>query len=174
MFFFIFFSIMFYQRILNIVSCTSSSHVWMWELDYTESWAPKNWCFRTVVLKKTLECPLDFWKSSQSILKEISPECSLEELMLKLKRQYFGHLMWRADSFEKTLMLAKIEGKKRRGWQTMRRLDDITNSMDMSLSKVRFSEEQGRLACCGPWGHKESDTTKRLNWTQLKFTFWCC
>ena len=112
----------------------SSSHVWMWELDYKESWAPKNWCFCTVVLEKTLESPLDC--KDQSILKEISPECSLEGLMLNLKLQYFGHLMQRTDSFEKTLMLGKIEGRRRRGWQRMRWLDDITNSMYMSLSKL--------------------------------------
>ena len=93
----------------------SSGHVWMWQLDYKESWAPKNWCFWTVVLEKTLESPLDCKESNQSILKEISPGCLLEGLMLKLKLQYFGHLMQRADSFEKTLMLGKIEGRKRRG-----------------------------------------------------------
>ena len=89
-----------------------SSHVWMWEFDYKESWSPKNWCFWTVVLEKTLESPL--------VCKEIKtsqcPECSLEGLMLKLKVQYFGHLMWRTDSLGRTLMLGKIEGGKRRGW----------------------------------------------------------
>ena len=108
----------------------SSSHVRMWELDYKESWALKNWCFWTVVLEKTLT------SSNQSILKEISPGCSLEGLMLKLKLQYFGHLMWRADSFEKTLMLGKIEGERKRGWQRMRWLDGMTDSMDMSLSEL--------------------------------------
>ena len=108
----------------------------MWELDYKESWALKNWCFWTVVLEKTLESPWTAKRSNQSILKEISPEYSLEGLMLKLKLQYFGHLMWRADSFEKTLMLGKIEGGRRRGWQRVRWLDDITDSMDMSLSKL--------------------------------------
>ena len=88
----------------------SSSHVWMWELDYKQSWVLKNWCFWTVVLEKTLESPLDCRRSNQSILKEISPEYSLEGLMLKLKLQYFGHLMRRTDSLEKTLMLEKIEG----------------------------------------------------------------
>ena len=80
-----------------------------------------------------------------------------KRLMLKLKLQYFGHLMGRADSFEKTLMLGKIEGRRRRGRQRMRWLECITDSMDMSLS------EQGGLACCGSWGHKESDMTERLN-----------
>ena len=112
----------------------SSSHVWMWELDYKKSWAPKNWCFWTVVLEKTPA----YWtarRSNQSILKEISPEYLLEGLMLKLKLQYFGHLMQKTDSFEKTLMLGKIEGRRRRGQQRMRWLDGITDSMDMSLSR---------------------------------------
>ena len=111
----------------------SSGHVWMWELDYKESWAQKNWCFWTVVLEKTLESPLD--------CKEIQPVhpkgdqscCSLVGLMLKLKLQYFGHLMWRADSFEKTLILGEIEDRRRRGWQGIRWLDGITDSMHMGL-----------------------------------------
>ena len=97
----------------------SSSHVWMWELDYKESWALKNWCFWTVFLEKLLRIPWTTRRSNQSILKEISPGCSLEGLMLKLKLQYFGHLKQRADSFEKTLMLGKTEGWRRRddrGW----------------------------------------------------------
>ena len=91
----------------------SSGHVWMWELDHKESWVLKNWCFWTVVLKKTLESPMDFKEVNQSILKEITSEYSLEGLMLKLR--YFGHLMQRTDSLEKTLMLGKIEGRRRRG-----------------------------------------------------------
>ena len=88
--------------------------------------------------------------------------------MLKLKFQYFGHLMRRADSFEKTLMLGKIESRRRRGRQRMRWLDGITNSMDMSLSKLGVGDGQGGLACCGPWGQKQSDMTELLNSTELK------
>ena len=100
-------------------------------------------------------------RSNQSILKEINPEYSLEGLMLKLKLQYFGHLMQRADSLDKALMLGKIWGRRRRGQQKMRWLDGTTDSMDMSLSKLQ--EMEGSLACCSPWGRKETDTTEQLN-----------
>ena len=109
----------------------SSGHVWMWKWDYKEIWAPKNWCLWTVMLEKTLESPLDCKEIQPVHPKEISPGCSLEGLMLKLKLQYFGHLMQRTDSLEK--MLGKIEGRGRRGWQRMGWLDGIANSMDMSL-----------------------------------------
>ena len=100
-------------------------------------WVPKNWCFWTVVLEKTFESPLGCKRSNQSILNEISPDYSLEWLMLKLKLQYFGHLMQRADSLEKTLILGRIEGKRRRGQQRMRWLDNITNLMEVNLNKLK-------------------------------------
>ena len=101
-------------------------------------------------------------RSNQSILKETSPECSLEGLMLKMKLQYFDNLMQRADSFEKTLILGKIEGRRRRR-QRMRWLDGTTDSIEMSFSTLGFGNGQGGLVCCGPLGHEESDTTQRLN-----------
>ena len=115
----------------------SSDHVWMWELDYKESRVQKNWCFWTVVLEETLESPLECKEIQPVLLKEISPGCSLQGLMLKLKLQYFGHLMQRADSFEKTLKLGKIEGRRRRGRQRMRWLDGITDSMNTGLGGLR-------------------------------------
>ena len=126
----------------------------MWELDYKESWAQKNWCFWTVVLEKTLESPFH--------LKDISSEYSLEWLIFKLKLQYFGRLLWRADSFEKTLMLGKIEGGRRRGWQRMRWLDGITDSMDMGLG---VGGGQEGLACCSHGVIK--CRTWLSNWTGL-------
>ena len=134
-----------------------------------ESWAIKKtecpkidvfelWCWR-----RLLSVPWTSRRSNQSILKEISPEYSLEGLMLKLKLWYFSHLMQRTDSLERILFLGKIEGRGRRVWQRMRWLDVITDSMDISLIKLHEMVKDRNLACCSLWVHKESDTTEWLN-----------
>ena len=116
------------------------------------------WCWR-----RLLRVPWTARRSNQSMLKEISPEYSLTGLMLKLKLQYFGYLMQRTDSLEKTLMLGKIEGRRRRRRQRMRWLDGIIDLMDMSLNAPGVGDGQGGLVCCSPWGRKELDTTERLS-----------
>jgi len=144
----------------------SSGQVWMWELDYKERWAPKNRCFWTVVLEKTLEIPLDCKEIQPVHPKEISSEYSLEGLMLKLKLQYFGNLMQRIDSLEKTLMLGRVESRKRRGQQRMRWLDGITTGWTWIWASSGIVDGQGSLVCYSMGLHRVGhDWIIEVNWT---------
>ena len=149
----------------------------MWELDYKESWAPKNWCFWTVVLEKTLESSLDCKRSNQSILKQISPGCSLEGLMLKLKLQHFGHLMRRADSLEKTLMLGKIKEKgTTRGWDGWMASPTQWTWVWVDSGSWWWTGRPGMLWFMGSQKVRH-DWVAELNWTELykstKLRFLC-
>ena len=150
------------NKILSSQSyCFSSSYVWMWELGHKETEAQGTVAFELCCWRRLLRVPWTARRTNWSILKDISPEYSLKRLILKLKLQYFGHLMQRTDSLEKTLTLGKIEGRRRRGRQRMRWHHWLDGHEFEQVPGV--GDRQRSLACCSPWGHKESDMTEQLN-----------